>query len=88
MKVTLITAIASAGLLATGFADPAKEDGAKKPTEAEKAKALVEHQDGSEKVSIEQDKQTPRNFSLSKPTKRLSNSSPRLRLSWLRPPIS
>lgn len=58
MKATLITAIASAGLLATGFADPAKEDGAKNSTEAEKAKALVEHQDGSEKVSIDQDKQT------------------------------
>lgn len=58
MKTTLITALASAGLLATGLADPVKEDSAKKPTEAEKAKALVEHQDGSEKVSIDQDKQT------------------------------
>jgi hypothetical protein len=57
MKATLLTALASAGLLATGFADPAKEE-AKKPTEAEKAKALVKHQEGSEKVSIDQDKQT------------------------------
>ena len=51
MKATLITALASAGLLATGLADPVKEDSAKKPTEAEKAKALVEHQDGSEKLA-------------------------------------
>lgn len=56
MKITLLTALASAGLLATGFADPVKED-AKKPTEAEKAQALVKHQVGSEKVSIDQDKQ-------------------------------
>lgn len=57
MKATLLTALASAGLLATGFADPVKEE-AKKPTEAEKAEALVKHQEGSEKVSIDQDKQT------------------------------
>ena len=57
MKTTLLTALASAGLLATGFADPVKEQSAKKPTEADKAKALVEHQEGSEKVSIDQDKQ-------------------------------
>jgi hypothetical protein len=56
MKTTLLTALASAGLLATGFADPVKEE-AKKPTEAEKAQALVKHQEGSEKVSIDQDKQ-------------------------------
>ncbi len=56
MKQTLLTALASAGLLMAGFADPVKEE-AKKPTEAEKAKALVKHQEGSEKVSIDQDKQ-------------------------------
>lgn len=56
MKITLLTALASAGLLTTGFADPVKEE-AKKPTEAEKAQALVKHQEGSEKVSIDQDKQ-------------------------------
>jgi len=58
MKATLITALASAGLLATGFADPVKENSTKQPTEADKAKALLEHQEGSEKVSIDQDKQT------------------------------
>ena len=56
MKTTLLTALASAGLLMAGFADPVKE-AAPKLTEADKAKALVKHQEGSEKVSIDQDEQ-------------------------------
>jgi len=56
MKAILLTALASAGLLMAGYADPVKENN-KKPTEAEKANALVKHQEGSEKVSIDQDKQ-------------------------------
>lgn len=57
MKATLITALASAGLFAVGFADPVNEENTTKATEADKAKALVDHQEGSEKVSIDQDKQ-------------------------------
>lgn len=55
MKAPLVTALASIGLLTSSFADPAKDELEKKPTEAEKAKALVDHQTGSEKVSIDQD---------------------------------
>ncbi|MFT6864328.1 MAG: hypothetical protein ACJAVK_002893 [Akkermansiaceae bacterium] len=57
MKANLLTVIAFAGSFATGFADPAPGELGQSPSEATKAKALVAHQDGSEKVSIDQDKQ-------------------------------
>ena len=52
MKPIFLIAFTSAGLL---MGSPAEEP--KKHTEAEKAQALVKHQKGSEKVSIDQDKQ-------------------------------
>lgn len=59
MKHTLLTALAFAGFLTTGFAEPTKEKAAAeaKPTEAEKAKALNTHREGSEKAAIDQDVQ-------------------------------
>ena len=59
MKQTLLTALAFAGFLVTGYAEPAKEKSTAeaKPTEAEKAKALDTHREGSEKAAIDQDKQ-------------------------------
>ena len=56
MKTTLLTTLVSAGLLMIGYAEPVAKE-AKKVTEAEKAQALVKHQKGAEKVSIDQDKQ-------------------------------
>lgn len=59
MKQTLLTTLAFAGFLVTGFAEPTKEKSAAeaKPTEAEKAEALDTHREGSEKAAIDQDKQ-------------------------------
>ncbi len=56
MNTKLLTALASAGLLIPSLADPVIAP-PKPITEAEKAQALVQHQTGSEKVSIDQDKQ-------------------------------
>jgi hypothetical protein len=58
MKRTTIATLASVAALAASAAAPPKEGEKKKLTEAEKAKAIVEHQEGSEEVSIEQDKQS------------------------------
>jgi hypothetical protein len=59
MKLTLLTALAFAGFLVTSSAEPTSEKPAAgaKTTEAEKAKALDTHRDGSEKAAIDQDKQ-------------------------------
>ena len=58
MKKLTLTTLASAAALATALAAPPSGKEAKDMTEAEKAKAIVEHQDGSEDLSIDQDKQS------------------------------
>lgn len=58
MKKLTITTLTSAALFATAVAAPPKDGENKEITEADKAKAIVEHQEGSEEVSIEQDKQS------------------------------
>lgn len=58
MKNFTLTTLASAIALATASATPPDGKESKELTESEKAKALVEHQDGSEELSIDQDKQS------------------------------
>ena len=55
MTANFLTVIAIAGSFATGFADPVQDELGRPTGEADKTKALVAHQDGSEKVSIDQD---------------------------------
>lgn len=56
MKKTPLCMLISLGLLTLSFASPLKGQ-TQKNKEAEKANALVKHQKGAEKASIDQDKQ-------------------------------
>ena len=58
MKKSILAALASVAAIAASHAEPPEKAETKKLTEAEKAKAIVEHQEGAEKVSIDQDKQS------------------------------
>lgn len=58
MKKSILAALASVAAIAASHAEPPEKAETKKLTEAEKAKAIVEHQEGAEEVSIDQDKQS------------------------------
>jgi hypothetical protein len=58
MKKTTLAAMASITAIAISHADPPATAETKELTETAKAKAIVEHQEGAEEVSIDQDKQS------------------------------